>query len=128
VVSRHNHIIYYNIDLQNFQFIDVVSLSGNGPRYEGEAITIFATAPAIGVTPRTINNITFTINARPVSEIDGLISIPGNKIMQITAFLTIRNISASLNGKKITCIAVLNTEDMVPCTVSTLQVQGKSQH
>jgi len=40
--------------------------------------------------------------------------------------LVIRNISASLNGKNVTCTAVLDTGDMASCTILTLQVQAKS--
>jgi len=66
-----------------------------------------------------IVNITISIDGSPVSE---MVNVNRN-----TVFLFIENVSARLNGKSVTCTAVLDTGNVGSCLVITLQVQGKSQ-
>jgi len=101
-----------------FVFIDAVLLSDIGPQYEGNSVVIPATAIPDGMT-RTITNITFTIGGSLVRELVN--------VNMVAVFLSI-NISASLNGKSVTCMAVLDTGGLVSCSAITLQVQGKSCH
>jgi len=95
-------------------------LSGGSPQYEGGRIEIIATAPIINNVTTMINSITFTIDGRPLIEMNGLNG---------SVFIwRIRNVNASLDRNRVSCTAALSIGVMLSCTTLTLQIQGKSHY
>jgi len=105
---------------EEFFFYIVISFDGGGPLYEGDTAAIAATAPVINNGQLTLFvNVAFTIDDSPFYVRNDL-----KNAHRIT--LNFRNISTSLNGKIVTCTAVLDTGANLSCPSLTLQVQGMS--
>jgi len=90
----------------------MVMLVGGAPLYESGIIGVLAIAPVINNVTTIIDNITFTSDGRPLSEMNG--------VNMMAAVLFIRNVNTSFSGRRISCTAVLSTGAMVSCTSLTL--------